>query len=99
MAASEQNLIVGAPLYSDSLSHQGAVFVTPFNTMPVSAVVMTCTVGQPCSTASCTVGNCLGGVACQGPFFAVTCAFGCVNGVCVSADGGSLDAGERGCGS
>lgn len=99
LAVSEQNLIIGAPLYSEVLDNAGAVYSVPFDTVVIpSGVPMTCDSSRVCLTPGCQIGRCLGGVVCQAMGNPLCSAQVCNNGACdggfVPVDAGRPDAGE-----
>ena len=93
IAVGEPGLVVGAPLYSDTATHQGGLFVRPLTDPVLLGRIGPCNVGSACVNASaCTVGTCVGGVFCQNPV-PLNCPLGCnAAGTCLPVDGG-IDAG------
>ena len=99
LAVGEPGLIVGAPLYTETVTHQGGLFVRPASDPPLVGTVGVCSAGSQCiNVNTCTVGMCVGGVFCQNPV-SLGCPFACnAAGNCLPFDGG-VDAGRSDAGS
>lgn len=101
LAVAEQNLLIGAPRYSESQPNGGAVYSVPFGTTVFPATVpMECATHLPCVTQTCQLGSCVGGVLCVTAGNPLCSAAQCVSGQCTGTDAGmrpdagSPDAGE-----